>query len=791
MLPTCTSASRVRPPRRGDSAAEYAAFLASWQLEEADRWRSFAALARAAWPVRDDAVPELRDAFERCLADSDQDGIAEWADAFCEASAVSGDWQAIDDVASRATAVLGAPREDGPLLEIHLDLLDARAALGQQVDAEFNGLLLATGALADAVPRIRARYGVVLARAGRGKDAALSFREAAAGWLAAGDAEEEMGEAVFSEDVVSQRLGVGRRLDQVDRIAVGELRGRSLSYAVLAERRETEGLRAYLDGGWWPALRGLTIAWSLHRRAGHLRGCHSVALALWSLHRGDEQWADALRWAIAAGHQIEAGECARHATWPEIHECLRIDGAPWESGPSFEAMAEAGATATDHDVAAIVPKLLARAAQHEPTEAVEVQSSAAAPRALATLLCAIPAQHLNAAVAEVLHELRTSPYPPRQALHGLIQATDAGRVDGAAAIAVEFCRHDRHHLGGYGGALRLIAGSDEARSAVSQRASLLPQALVLAAWLDLPDDDGSLAARAADLAHRALTGALDPIENPSVADRGCLARWASPEDRQATAELMLGILTGEVPDDRRDEAAAGLAAVAPSLEPDAASAALDRLLGSAEALARPWTLDPDDPDLPQGTIFGAVSPSIAAVRAEALRGACALATRAGRLADVAPQVTAARADPEPALRIAAIRLGRRYRELPDADAIALLNDEDPHAISRTGPVAGGGSAAGRYRSNRVPRPTADSHSTHPSNCWAVWYTIGKPSPVPWPTGLVVKNGSKIRAWTSGVIPVPVSADRSATTYRPGRTSGRAGRRRRRPSPEFDVPCLDR
>ncbi len=40
--------------------------------------------------------------------------------------------------------------------------------------------------------------------------------------------------------------------------------------------------------------------------------------------------------------------------------------------------------------------------------------------------------------------------------------------------------------------------------------------------------------------------------------------------------------------------------------------------------------------------------------------------------------------------------------------------------------------------------------------------MDKPSPVPSPIGLVVKNGSKARATTSGVIPVPVSLTYSAT-----------------------------
>jgi hypothetical protein len=36
----------------------------------------------------------------------------------------------------------------------------------------------------------------------------------------------------------------------------------------------------------------------------------------------------------------------------------------------------------------------------------------------------------------------------------------------------------------------------------------------------------------------------------------------------------------------------------------------------------------------------------------------------------------------------------------------------------------------------------------------------RPNPVPWPAGLVVKNGSKTRAATSGGMPVPVSLTQS-------------------------------
>ncbi len=52
------------------------------------------------------------------------------------------------------------------------------------------------------------------------------------------------------------------------------------------------------------------------------------------------------------------------------------------------------------------------------------------------------------------------------------------------------------------------------------------------------------------------------------------------------------------------------------------------------------------------------------------------------------------------------------------------------------------------------------------------YTIDSPSPVPLPCSLVVKNGSKMRAFTSSVMPEPVS-ETASWTYAPGVRSGYA------------------
>jgi len=56
--------------------------------------------------------------------------------------------------------------------------------------------------------------------------------------------------------------------------------------------------------------------------------------------------------------------------------------------------------------------------------------------------------------------------------------------------------------------------------------------------------------------------------------------------------------------------------------------------------------------------------------------------------------------------------------------------------------------------------------TVPPDCRTTPNTIDRPNPVPLPTSLVVKNGSKARSKTSGLIPVPVSrTDTSTQSWR--------------------------
>ncbi len=70
--------------------------------------------------------------------------------------------------------------------------------------------------------------------------------------------------------------------------------------------------------------------------------------------------------------------------------------------------------------------------------------------------------------------------------------------------------------------------------------------------------------------------------------------------------------------------------------------------------------------------------------------------------------------------------------------------------------------------NVVPRPGSLSTQMVPPLCVTIPKTVARPSPVPWPSGLVVKNGSKIRSRVAASIPIPVSLTASRTCG-PGRT----------------------
>ncbi len=87
-------------------------------------------------------------------------------------------------------------------------------------------------------------------------------------------------------------------------------------------------------------------------------------------------------------------------------------------------------------------------------------------------------------------------------------------------------------------------------------------------------------------------------------------------------------------------------------------------------------------------------------------------------------------------------------------------------------MSSGSSERRRYIRTVVPTPTSLSIFTWPPDCLTKPYTIDSPSPLPLPSGLVEKKGSKACSRTSGVMPQPLSLT-AIITYWPAATSGGA------------------
>ena len=77
---------------------------------------------------------------------------------------------------------------------------------------------------------------------------------------------------------------------------------------------------------------------------------------------------------------------------------------------------------------------------------------------------------------------------------------------------------------------------------------------------------------------------------------------------------------------------------------------------------------------------------------------------------------------------------------------------------------------------QVPLPTAESTITKPPDCPTKPWIWLRPSPVPFPASLVVKNDSKIRSINSAGMPLPVSLT-DTTIHEPDFSRGESWRRR--------------
>src|SRR5207249_1161837 len=107
------------------------------------------------------------------------------------------------------------------------------------------------------------------------------------------------------------------------------------------------------------------------------------------------------------------------------------------------------------------------------------------------------------------------------------------------------------------------------------------------------------------------------------------------------------------------------------------------------------------------------------------------------------------------------RLGKRLQQGP-----VVIDDEDVQHRHAAEVSWVSENARGKWRRNVAPSPGGLTTEIVPPCSCMIPYVMDRPRPVPLPTSLVVKNGSKIRRPSPGGIPFPVSAKATSTASEP-------------------------
>ena len=663
--------------RRGDDLGDYCASRAMWEVTGDDRWRAEAAAARAAWAEEGaGALDPLREAVARAEQSGDPDAVLEWGGCLVEALCCCNEWAEALDVARDVTGRLEPPAGAGERLDLELDLLDARARAGEVVTGAFAELLLAPAARDHAAAaQVLARLACVLAREGLQLEAQERFRQAAER-LRAAHHEDEVGEALLSTEAVSQLLGRDSRLDAETRVVTIALRGRETTSAVLADRRELEGLQAWLEDRGFDARRRLTRAWALHRRAGHLHGQSRLAATLVRLFELIEEPVETLRWAAESGAADRARTAARALDWSTVFSALPPAPAPWERTAGYTAVAAVGHLAPDEDARDLASGLLLAAAE-DPEPRHVLRPAVAARHALASLICALPTDARNEALPLLRDEVEHSPFPPQQILPGLMRATDAQLTDERPLLAEVLASYHEAHLPGYHAAVGLLRGSPAESLVADQARTGGDDALHLAARLELPDNDTDLADRCANRTRIALD---DDQRSLRVDDLGRLARWSTDHDQERVAAKLLTGCRPRYHDAHRIESARGLTTLAPGLGALAAGHLLDQLREAEHEIEAPTELTnlQSHPNRHLARNRGTLAAAPGAVRASAHAAEVALALRSDRVDELHERMALWLADDDPDVCAqATATLGRLPQLLPDADLAAHLADLRP------------------------------------------------------------------------------------------------------------------
>jgi tetratricopeptide (TPR) repeat protein len=320
---------------------------------------------------------------------------------------------------------------------ITVDRLDAAGELGQDVDQEWLAVLEKAARLGPAVyGQVLQRRAVFLCRRGRTTDSYETFLDAAKYWGEVDGAEEQVSEALFSAelaDAINGNLVFDRDLGTRQVAALA--RGPGNVPAARAERLLLIGLGALANGDTPEAIKHLTMAARVERRAGDLFGLRRTLAMLGRAYDAAQEPEQALRWWVQAGLETQASAAAQLIeTSDALRAVLRLDSdAPWERATSLAAMVAVADRLTSDEVEVLGAQIVAEA--HDPPSLVAPQPSYHARQLLVAVADRLPQDQFAAAITILEEELELDGYSARKAPEALLVLNKRGAGNGLQPVA--------------------------------------------------------------------------------------------------------------------------------------------------------------------------------------------------------------------------------------------------------------------------------------------------------------------------------------------------------------------
>lgn len=537
----------------------------------------FALLAtRASLPEQGiEVLGSLRELFKAAGNAAERREAAVW---LSDALLLYGYWEEAVKVADKvALRLLNSPEKRALLA----NRCDAAGELGKDTEADWERLLDAAEAAGPTPYGLcLQRRGVYLTRHGRVGDAQANFRLAAEVWAKVPGAEEQVAEALISIETCAEVNGRSPvALPFGSRVAAGLIRGQVQTPAVRAERLMSLGA-AYLANMRYPdAIKHLTLALIVERRAGDLFGIRRTLQLVARAWEAVDEPREALRWWIQAGLDSRAKAVAGELDFDSIQPLLRLaDGPAWERAASFSALTSVAKDLNEQQVQTIAAATVAAA---EPMPGfVAPQPSFHARQVLCAVAPNLPDAELGKADAILRNEVEHQGFCSGEAAIALGKLSQASRLDAMPFIFDQVLKENDLPVA--------IAGFIRAAPKATQKrlvkAALAGSrvALVEAARADLPEIFPALRGPCGEAVRASIAseaGTNVEYLGANFSELGELGRHSSRPTRVRLSDFLVGIVASERFDYlSKMTALIAIAAVSPALPRATAERALKALL---------------------------------------------------------------------------------------------------------------------------------------------------------------------------------------------------------------------